>query len=222
MKSLNIYIQESLLGGFEDIEASMDPIEEIRQFIKDNYRTNGRIKISDEPNENGEYEVNCDGYVHAKVGITSLTNGMFKWGVVKKDFDCDYCNSLKNLKGAPEKVGCSFKCNDCKSLISLEGAPKEVGQNFDCSYCNSLTSLEGSPEKVGWTFSCTDCNSLTSLEGAPKEVDRSFNCSWCESLVSLKGAPKYIGGHFDCSYCKARWEIKEIVKISKVLGNIYV
>ena len=31
----------------------------------------------------------------------------------------------------------NFNCNNCNLLTSLKGAPKEVGGNFNCSYCNS-------------------------------------------------------------------------------------
>ena len=52
--------------------------------------------------------------------------------IIKNDFCCYGCTSLRSLKGAPQKVGGNFYCYNCTSLTSLEGAPKEVGGNFYC------------------------------------------------------------------------------------------
>ena len=112
-----------------------------------------------------------------------------------------------------------FYCNDCSSLRSLEGAPAKVGGDFCCNYCNSLTSLEGAPKKVDGCFYCNSCNSLKSLKGAPKEVGRSFYCDNCTSLVSLEGAPKKVGWNFSCNGCTSLKSLKGISPIIK--GKIY-
>lgn len=229
MISLNEYIEESLLSGFDEIEASTDPTKDIEQFINDNYKIHGKLQISKKPNKNGKYIVNCNSNVsYAASGvsvicgkhITSLTNGMFEWGVIGGDFNCSQCDSLTSLEGAPKEVR-SFRCAHCNSLISLKGAPEKVGATFNCSYCNSLTNLEGSPKDV-MNFVCYSCDSLISLKGAPKKVLGYLDCSNCKSLKTLKGAPKEVGEYFDCTKCGNKFDITEIEKICKVKGRIIV
>lgn len=220
MKTLNEYIKESLLGGFDEIEASADPKEEIKQFIKDNYQIGGHLYISDKPNKEGKYEVSCGSAMVINRDIVALTNGMFEWeeitNVFQGNFMCAFCKSLTSLKGAPKKVRGGFYCHNCYSLTSLKGAPKEVDGDFSCYKCESLTSLEGAPKKVGGDFGCGSCDSLTSLKGAPKEVGGSFTCISCASLTSLEGAPKKVGGHFSCIKCKKRFTTKDVRKVSNV------
>ena len=203
MRNLKEYIIESIF----DIEDNIDNIDEsikeqIKQFLKDNFKGYSSCKISDKPNKDGKYEVSSKGdvVVVKKKSITSLTNGLFIWTTVDKDFKCAFCDLL----------------------TSLEGAPKNVGGTFNCIYCNSLTSLKGSPEKVGGKFNCNGCDSLTSLEGAPKEVDGSFYCYNCKLLKSLKGLPKKIGGDFDCSDNDMKFTKNDIKKVSNIKGKIYI
>ena len=203
MKNLKEYIIE----GIFDIEDNIDNIDEsikeqIKQFLKDNFNGASLCKISDKPNKDGKYEVSSKGdvVVVKKKSITSLTNGLFIWTTVDKDFKCAFCDLL----------------------TSLEGAPKNVGGTFNCIYCNSLTSLKGSPEKVGGKFDCNGCDSLTSLEGAPKEVGGDFNCYCCDSLTSLKGAPEKIGGDFNCGDCGSKFTQEDVKKVFNVKGNIIV
>ena len=173
MKSLKFHF-ESLLDDddiFLDHENDKKVIEE---WILNNYDITGKLTISD------DFVVDCDKYVYVEnKNITSLTNGIFRWG----------------------KVRGHFYCNHCENLITLEGSTKEVGGNFDCSDCVKLKTLEGSPEYVDGTFSCDGCRSLKSLEGTPKEVGGYFNCSKCINLKSLEGAPEKIGGCLNCRYC---------------------
>ena len=167
MKSLKIYVKESIFDNVEDI-VSNDTIL-IEQFLKDNYIIDGTYTIKDKV-------VDVRGCVNVKNRkIESLTNGLFRFGVVSKDFDCAFC----------------------PGLVSLEGAPKEVGGRFYCYECTKLKSLEGGPRKVGKDFYCNDCPKLKSLEGAPEEVGESFDCSYCENLTSLEGAPIKTSG-FRC------------------------
>ena len=67
-----------------------------------------------------------------------------KWHpkAIKSEFDCYFCNNLKDLNGAPKVVNGSFYCSGSKNLEFLEGAPKKVNRNFDCSYCPKLTYPE--------------------------------------------------------------------------------
>ena len=191
-------LYESLLDDFDTINSKIDPKEEIKRFLKDNY--SGAYIISDKLNKDGLCEVSAIGNIKVKnLKITSLTNNLFVWG----------------------KVGGTFNCNSCQSLTSLEGAPKIVGRNFDCSY-TSITSLKGAPEKVGGGFLCCDCYSLTSLEGASEKVGGNFDCSYCKSLPSLEGAPKEVGGDFDCKNCKNKFIVFDVRSISIVEGHIYV
>ena len=216
MKSLSTCF-ESLL---DDDDIFLDPRNDkriVKEWIKNNYKITGKLTISD------DFVVDCDGGVYVKnKSITSLTNGIFRWGKVEgnftcsftpitslegapeevgKNFDCSDCVKLKTLEASPEYVGGTFSCDGCRNLISLEGAPESVRCSFICSDCENLESLEGAPIEVGGGFYCCQCNSLTSLEGAPKKVGGYFNCRKCINLTSLKGAPEKIGERLNCRYC---------------------
>lgn len=127
----------------------------IEKWIKENYYCTG-LKISDNLNKNGLYEVTARDIEVKNKNITLLTNGMFEW-VKVKSFSCSSCSSLTSLEGAPEQVGEDFFCTFCHSLSSLEGAPKEVGGEFYCYDCTSLKTLVGAPKKAGGNFDCSDC-----------------------------------------------------------------
>ena len=175
--------------------------DQIRQFLKNNFKNASKCKISKKPNKDGKFEVLSTGDVVVKnKQINSLTNGSFIWTNIKGDFICSDCNLLK----------------------SLEGAPKEVGRDFSCGYCNLITSLEGAPKEVSCTFSCINCNALKSLEGAPEKVGRNFYCNYCISLISLKGAPKEVNGDFSCVNCGKVFYKEDIKKVSNVRRMIYV
>ena len=165
----------------------------VREWINNNYRIYGDLSISD------DLVVDCKCSVDIKnKSITSLTNGLFRWGSVSRDFYCSGCKKLKSLEGAPKNVGGNFNCSRCDSLVNLEGAPKKTGKDFCCNYCDSLKTLEGSPERVGRNFVCSDCDKLKSLEGAPKEVGNNFHCQECNNLKTLKGAPEKVGNKIFC------------------------
>lgn len=213
MKSLVQHINESL-----NVD---DASSEIRRFINENYDFDS-IKISDKPNKDGKYEVNAFGDVEVKnLSISSLTNGMFVWGTVKGSFRCHFCTELETLEGCPSSVDDEFTCENAISLKSLNGAPKKVGGNFICSGCTSLTDLKGSPTSIpnGW-FLCNHCTSLKTLDGAPKTVDDDFRCHNCTSLKSLKGAPKVVGCDFTCFDCGVDFTEYDVLKSSKVKGEI--
>ena len=224
MINLKNYILESIFDIEDNIDNMDESIrEEIKQFLKENFKNASKYKISEKPNKDGKFEVSSNGDVEVKnKSITSLTNGLFIWANIKGDFVCDECNSLTSLEGAPKEVSGDFVCDECNSLKSLERAPKEVGGNFTCWSCNSLTSLEGAPEKVGGDFNCNYCNSLASLEGAPKKVDGDFSCVYCDSLTSLKGAPKEVGGNFSCRVSYRTFYEEDVKKVSNVKGMIKV
>ena len=155
-------LYESLLD-INDVETSVEPITMIDNWCKDNISGNYTIdkktltiNSSSTITITDEKLVELPSYIH--------------FGVVKRDFYCVQCTSLKSLKGAPEKVGGGFYCNACPSLESLKGAPKEVGKGFYCDSCTSLKSLKGAPEKVGGDFDCSNCTSLKSLEGISTHI----------------------------------------------------
>lgn len=173
--------------------------EEIKQFLKNNYKGLSRCKISRKPNEDGKYVVDCKGDLQSKnTSMEHLTTDTFIFGEIEGTFNVSRTRGLISLEGAPKKVR-SFYCNYCFSLSSLEGAPQEVEGTFSCSWCSSLTTLNGAP-KACHTFYCYDCKSLISLEGAPEEVVE-FYCNSCKKLTSFKGAPEKINGNFRANGC---------------------
>ena len=187
MKSLKLHF-ESLL---DDDDVFFDPKNDkkvIEGWIRNNYNIAGKLTISD------DFVVNSDRYVYVvNKNITSLTNGMFKWGNLDGSFDCSGCHNLKSLEGAPKEVNGSFDCSDCTKLTSLEGAPEKINGGFSCRRCNKLTSLKGAPKKVKRDFSCRNCNNLTSLNGAPEKVGDNFRCTGCDKLTTLEDAPENVG-----------------------------
>ena len=139
MKTLKKYMYEGLLKGQQ---STLDSGEEavyalIEIFLKENYL--GKWIISDKPNKDGLYEVSSNESVKVtNMKITSLTNYLFIWTIVKGSFSCSHCNSLKTLEGAPKEVGSDFTCSNCNSLKSLKGAPEIVKGNFTCYNCGEL------------------------------------------------------------------------------------
>ena len=201
MKSLKEYIYEvSLTEGLLDRVKNKEVNHEIliEEFLKENYDIRGSYTIKE--TKDG-FVVDVKGEVKVKNrDITSLTNGLFEFGEVSRDFDCASCKSLK----------------------SLNGAPKIVWWSFDCSGCKSLKTLKGAPEKVGWSFDCSKCDLLTSLEGAPKEVEENFDCSNCKSLKTLEGAPKKVGDRFYCDCCGVQFTEEDVRKYTRVIRDIFV
>jgi hypothetical protein len=198
MKTLNDYINESLLDDLEDLERDSDngaKLSLIEKFLKENYNISGSYTIS-----NDIVDVKGSVTVENKK-LTELTNGLFEFGFVSGLFDCSDCAQLTSLEGAPKKVNIGFICSRCSKLINLEGSPEEVGMSFICGNCTKLTSLKGAPNKVGGSFNCSNCPSLKTLEGAPDEVGDNFNCSYCQKLTSLKGSPRNVEGNFTCTDC---------------------
>ena len=177
MKTLKCYIIESLIE-YKNTDITQPAVEE---YINTNYEIKGKLTVED---INGVCIVNCDGDITVKnKGIEKLTDG-FKWGKVKKLFNCSNCNNLKTLEGSPEEAW-DFYCASCRNLKSLEGGPKLIRSRFDCSNCNNLRSIEGAPRFVGGNFICSWCENLESLKGAPREINKTFNCDHCNSLKSL-------------------------------------
>ena len=153
------YLSESVLDNSTIFSGRESDKEAIENWLNDNYKITGRLTIKD---ISGDIVIGCTGSVEVKniLRINSLTNGMFRWGVVRHYFDCVNCYELTSLEGAPEKVGGYFNCTYCRKLTSLEGAPKEVGGWFACSSCGELTSLEGAPMTVKGDFDCDNCKKL--------------------------------------------------------------
>lgn len=195
MKTLNTYL-ESLL---DDEDVLSDPKRDriiVENWIKENYTVNDALKIND------VFVVSCKGSVVVKnKNITSLTNGMFRWGEVGGGFYCCNCGKLASLEGSPRGVGENFNCTGCHNLKSLIGAPEEVGGDFSCYGCKNLTSLKGSPKVVGGGFNCSHCDNIKTLDCASAKINSYFSCIFCKNLKTLKGGPKYVKNDFYCSDC---------------------
>ena len=173
----------------------------------------GVVNILKQPGSNGKYIANSRVDVifdsSRNREVTSLTNDLFKWGTIGRNFDCS-CSEIKTLEGAPEKVTGSFICNYCNYLTSLEGAPEKVVGNFACNNCNSLKTLKGAPEEVDSNFSCSGCRSLVSLEGAPRVVNGVLECKRLPNLRSLKGTPEEVGLYIELEDCPNLRSLKDL------------
>ena len=97
-------LYESLLDDFEDIGKSLNPRQEVLQFLKDNYKSASKFKVSKKPNDDGLYEVDCSKIIMVypkKKNIKTLTNDLFVF-VNVNEFILIGCTDLKTLKGSPE------------------------------------------------------------------------------------------------------------------------
>jgi hypothetical protein len=219
MKRLNKYIKESLLD--DDLIDKKSPEKLIIDFIKRIYDVRENQLVVRK--EKSEYVVDCNGYVYVSdKNIKSLTEGLFKWGVIRNSFNCSYCKNLTSLEGAAEKVGDSFNCSYCENLTSLEGAPEFVESSFECSGCKKIKTLEGAPKEIGWNFSCSLCDSLESLKGCPEIIPKCFSIEWCKSLTSLDFFPKRIGRALYCNGCGREFTLEEIKKVCKGVKKLSI
>lgn len=175
-------ISESIFDDDDIVNDANEPI--ILEFIEQNYKIAGGLRRSSY-SKNKQIEikngiVNIYGDITCENrSITSLTNGLFKFGKVEGKFDCSYCDKLKTLEGAPEETR-NFDCSSCDLLKNLEGAPKKT-ENFECSWCPRLKSLKGAPYEC-YNFYCSNCKSLESLDGVPKLIKGTFYCKGCSNL----------------------------------------
>ena len=136
-------ILEGLLAGQDNILDTGNIVikEIIEKFLKDNYRSNRKFKISDTPNKDGKYEVSGSCVEVRNNKIIKLTNDLFVWDTVT-DFKCYFCDYLTSLEGAPKEVKRDFVCVYCKSIDSIEYAPKKVGNDFICHNNKRLFSKD--------------------------------------------------------------------------------
>ena len=114
MRSIKNYIETSLNESLlDDDDIFLDPKTDkniVKEWIKNNYKITGKLTISD------DFVVDCDGGVYVKnKSITSLTNGIFRWGKVEGNFTCSF-TPITSLEGAPEKIGERLNCRYCDNL----------------------------------------------------------------------------------------------------------
>ena len=209
MKTLNQYIEESLLDDEDDLISNNDTL--IHQFLKDNYKIDGSYTI-----KNGIVDVNGS-IALTNYDLEYLTNELFSFGKVTGNFNAGGVRSvrIKSLKGAPRISG---KFTVIRSKIkSLEGGPIETG-DYNIYYNDFITDLIGSPKIVNGDFKCYNCDSLKYIKGAPKKIKGHFDCSECEELISLEGGPESVGGDYRCNYCENLQSIKGVAK--KIGGTL--
>lgn len=217
MKSL----YESLLDDFDELSAPISPKaikDEIKQFIKANYKNPSKFRISRKPNDDGYYVVECSDRIIFQGQAESLTNGKFIFDKCNS-FSIQSAHRLKNLIGSPKEVKFGYHVFNCNGLESLEGITEKTGFGYGThiTECYRLQNLIGLPKKVHHLH-VAHCHGLTDLTGAPEEIELDFKIWGCENLRSLKGAPKKVGGEFACSWCKGGFsldDLKAAVKASK-------
>ena len=99
-------LYESLLDDFDDLSAPISPKavkDEIKQFIKANYKNPSKFHISRKPNDDGYYVVECRDRIIFQVQAESLTNGKFIFENCSS-FSIQSAHRLKNLIGSPKEV----------------------------------------------------------------------------------------------------------------------
>ena len=211
-------LYESLLDDFEDLSAPLSPKaikEEIKQFLKANYKNPSKFHISRKPNDDGYYVVEClDGIVF-QGQAESLTNGKFVFDKCRS-FSIQSAHRLKNLIGSPKEVKYGYHVFNCNGLESLEGITEKTGFGYGThiTECSHLKTLEGLPKKIHHLH-IMYCHDLKDLTGAPEEVELDFKIRGCNNLASLKGAPKKVGGEFACAWCKGGFSIDDMKAVTK-------
>ena len=157
---------------------------EIKKFIVKSYHITDDqfvFKSGVKKKDFGKFlEIEPDGddfIVNASVSICldrsnmgSLTNGMFRWGMIDGSFSCGSFSTIKTLEGGPKEVTLDYSCAGCKKIKDLTGSPEKVGRDFYCTYCTDLRSLEGSPKEVGGDFNCSLCKNLKNKSGISKKI----------------------------------------------------
>ena len=141
--------------------------DSILNWIKE-YTSSANIQISDNPNSDGKYVVDAEQVLLNRL-VTSLTNNMFVWGKIRKNFNCSE-TPITSLKGAPEIVERHFNCCYNEELISLKGAPKNVGRDFICN--NTL---------------------IHSIDGISDEIKGNFDCRWTD-ITKIQNSSNFIKG----------------------------
>ena len=218
LKSSVTPLYESLLDDFDDLSTALSPKvikDEIKQFLKANYKTPSKFHISHKPNNDGYYEVSCSDRIIFNGQSESLTNGKFIF-VNCLSFSIQSSHKLKNLIGSPEEVKYGYYIFNCMYIGSLEGITEKIGFGYGIhiTECHNLKTLKGLPKKVN-SLHIAYCSDLTDLTGAPEEVEMDFKIWGCRNLDSLKGAPKKIGGAFECSGCKGGFTIADMKAVTK-------
>lgn len=236
-------LYESLLDDFDTLGAPLDAKSiksQIKEFLKQTYKSPSNAKISTKPNEDGLYVVDWKSdLVVINESIERLTNGLFTFGEVKGKFSCSWCQKLKTLEGAPQIVHGHVSYRYCSALESFKGGPQIVDGEYDFSLCKSLTSLEGAPKQCK-RFMCQktkDGYALKSLEGCPQaqeiilesikgiknlkglpqnNVQELKIIDWPD-LESLEGCPPIVSSWFSCIDCHS---LKNFVGAPKEVGRI--
>lgn len=149
---------------------------------------------------NDDLTVDVDGDVSLKSSfeIKKARKFIFKWGVIKGDFNCNMC-MLMSLKGAPDEVWGDFICSANK-FQTLEYSPKIVKGDYICYNNRSLRSLQGCTQKIPGTFDCSNCD-IAKLTGGPTKVGKDYNLALNE-CQTLGGIAQKIGGKVDASQNK--------------------
>lgn len=148
-----------------------------------------------------------------------------KLGVIKGNFICESCSTLKSLQNGPIRVegDCHFSW---LHITSLEGAPEYVGKDFICAYAQWLTTLKGCPKYVGGNFRLTggdrynvdfegfeskdlpeyvggnfECHHLKDVEHLPKNLKGDIDLEDGD-MISLKGCPEVVNDYFSIMNCR--------------------
>lgn len=95
---------------------------------------------------------------------------------------------IKSLVGGPEVVYDRYDISGCKRIKNLEGAPRRVGVAFWVNL-TPLTSLMGVPDGIEYLY-CRGTN-ITDLKGAPNNL-KDLDLGRCEKLTSLEGIPQVV------------------------------
>lgn len=137
--------------------------ELIQDYLKKNY--NGNAHVSNNPNKDGLYEVECDGILQVKPECRELAPGfVFKY---VSQFVISGNKHIKNLHGIPKQ------CN----YLELE--------NLDIKNLDGLEECNG--DDAGFSLWITRCHKLKNMTGADRALLRGLRIKECNGIVDLTG-----------------------------------
>ena len=224
MKTLYEFISEGILDNVEDSLVNGSTYAAVEEWLNNTYN------IAKGAGSDGTYEiivskndcvVNVNGDIRMRQtrgGYDSLTNGMFRFGIINGSFYANYQN-LKNLEDSPREVRSEFSVEHNMCEFTCEGGPDKVG---GIKLGNNCISLEGMPYDAGSYLYCKE-SKLKSLKGCGKSREYHFEnnehlettdgipagectricLNGCKKLKSLKDLENVIPGELILTSCKA-------------------
>lgn len=147
-------VKTSIIGSSREL---------IQDYLKNNY--NGFASVSNKPNKDGVYEVECNGKLQVKPECKELAPGfVFKY---VSHFVISGNKHIKDLHGVPKS--CGYLELEDLNIKNLDGLEE----------CNG--------DDAGFCLWITRCHKLKNMMGADKALLRALLIKECNGIVDLTG-----------------------------------